>query len=102
MHRARMKAEPVPTRAQLYAKPSAFYQSDEWRKLRYQALKRSAGACECCGRGGSPSSPLHVDHIKPRARYPERSLDLDNLQVLCEDCNLGKGAWDETDWRQAR
>jgi 5-methylcytosine-specific restriction endonuclease McrA len=26
-------------------------------------------------------------------------LRLDNLQVLCEPCNLGKSNRDETDWR---
>jgi hypothetical protein len=76
-----------------------FYGSDEWRKLRYQALKLNAGCCQCCGQRASRDRPLHVDHIKPRSKYPELELALSNLQVLCEDCNLGKGAWDETDWR---
>lgn len=43
---------------------------------------------------------LHVDHIKPRSKYPELQLTLSNLQVLCHDCNMGKSAWDETDWRE--
>jgi 5-methylcytosine-specific restriction endonuclease McrA len=43
---------------------------------------------------------LHVDHIVPRYKAPHRSLDIENLQVLCRDCNIGKGAWDQTDWRQ--
>lgn len=42
---------------------------------------------------------MHVDHIKPRSKYPALELVLSNLQVLCEDCNLGKLAHDETDWR---
>ncbi len=45
--------------------------------------------------------PLHVDHIKPRSKYPDLALDINNLQILCESCNLGKGAWDETDFREA-
>ena len=73
-----------------------FYDSEAWRMLRYQALKRSNKRCELCG----ATSKLHVDHIKPRSRYPELALRLDNLQVLCRDCNLGKGAWDSTDWRE--
>lgn len=28
-----------------------------------------------------------------------RKSGVSNLQVLCADCNLGKGAWDATDWR---
>jgi 5-methylcytosine-specific restriction endonuclease McrA len=45
---------------------------------------------------------LNVDHIKPRRRFPELSLDPDNLQVLCGNCNTGKGSWDTTDWRKER
>lgn len=26
-------------------------------------------------------------------------LGIANLQVLCNDCNHGKGFWDMTDWR---
>lgn len=74
-----------------------FYQSRAWRVVRYKALLRARGECECCHRR---NVVLHVDHVKPRSRYPWLALSLDNLQVLCEDCNFGKGAWDETDWRQ--
>lgn len=76
-----------------------FYRSIAWRVVRYQALKRSKGCCECCGNRATALKPLHVDHVKPRSKYPELALALSNLQVLCEDCNLGKLAWDETDWR---
>lgn len=78
-----------------------FYFSDEWRTLRYKALRQHGGCCQCCGNRAMPGNPLHVDHIKPRSKYPELELELNNLQVLCADCNLGKRAWDETDWRAA-
>lgn len=77
----------------------SFYETDEWRRLRYEVLRNSKGRCECCGHGPRKGKPLHVDHIKPRSKYPELELEITNLQVLCDDCNLGKGAWDETDWR---
>lgn len=80
---------------------SSFYDSDAWRELRYRALKTHGGCCQCCGARGIRGKPLHVDHIKPRSRHPELELELSNLQVLCADCNLGKRAWDETDWRTA-
>lgn len=82
------------------ANPSgSFYDSKEWKVLRYKALKLHGGRCQCCGRGAKDGSVLHVDHIRPRKRYPELALRLDNLQVLCASCNTGKGAWDQTDWR---
>lgn len=78
-----------------------FFASDEWRKLRYLALKLHGAACQCCGATRQSGAILHVDHIKPRSKYPELELEVDNLQILCVDCNRGKGAWDETDWRGA-
>lgn len=76
-----------------------FYASLSWKKLRYQALAKSAGKCQCCGANGD-KAPLHVDHVKPRSKYPDLALSLDNLQVLCADCNIGKLNQDETDWRK--
>jgi len=82
-----------------------FYLSWEWRTLRMEVLKERGARCECCG-----ASPLHkdmngdpvkicVDHIKPLSRFWDKRLDKTNLQILCDECNMGKGAWDETDWR---
>ncbi len=83
------------------ATPSVdFYWSPEWRRVRYVALRASRGVCELCGTGPAPGAPLHVDHIKPRSRFPELELDVTNLQVLCADCNLGKSNIDEIDWRR--
>lgn len=80
----------------------AFYDSPEWKRLRYEALKRSSGKCECCGNGPAQGAVLNVDHIKPRQRFPHLALSLDNLQVLCSWCNQGKGGWDHTDWRRPK
>lgn len=78
---------------------SDFYASREWRVLRYSALKLHGAACQCCGSSAKDGKVMHVDHIKPRSKYPGLELTLSNLQVLCEDCNLGKLHLDETDWR---
>ncbi len=84
----------------LYRRDDGFYESREWRQVRYAALRACGAKCLCCGASAADGARLHVDHIKPRYTHPHLSLELSNLQVLCEDCNLGKGAWDETDWRQ--
>lgn len=79
---------------------AAFYASREWQTLRYAILAKYDGHCQACGRSRRQHEVvLHVDHIKPISRFPHLKLDPDNLQLLCQDCNLGKSAWDQTDWR---
>jgi 5-methylcytosine-specific restriction endonuclease McrA len=74
---------------------------EDWRALRYRALRMAGGKCQCCGSTPDSSGhPLHVDHIKPKSKYPELAMEFSNLQVLCKDCNFGKNKWDETDWRK--
>lgn len=79
----------------------AFLLSYEWRRLRMTVLKKYGSRCQCCGATPADGKRMNVDHIKPRRKYPELALTESNLQVLCEDCNHGKGNWDETDWRQS-
>lgn len=78
----------------------AFFVSDEWRAIRYQALKLIGGRCCLCGRSAHDGVVLHVDHIKPASKFPELRLELSNLQVLCACCNIGKSNKDDTDWRK--
>ena len=77
-----------------------FLQSFEWRKVRMEALKKYGAKCQCCGATPAHGAVMNVDHIKPRKLFPHLALDLNNLQVLCHDCNHGKGNWDMTDWRE--
>ncbi len=79
-----------------------FLESYEWRKLRMRVLQAYGARCQCCGRSSVDDVVIHVDHIKPRRKYPELALEFNNLQVLCHECNHGKGNWDETDWRGPR
>ena len=78
----------------------AFLKSFEWRRVRMMALKKYGARCQCCGATPADGLMMHVDHIKPRRIFPALALSLDNLQVLCEVCNHGKGNWDMTDWRE--
>jgi 5-methylcytosine-specific restriction endonuclease McrA len=77
----------------------SFYDSDAWLKIRYRVLGKYGAQCMLCGSGWTPENPTQVDHIKPRSKYPDLAMDFDNLQVLCRDCNMGKGNVDETDFR---
>ena len=58
--------------------------------LRYKVLKRDNFKCCACGASPAkdPSVELHIDHIIPWSKGGE--TELDNLQVLCSKCNLGK------------
>lgn len=77
----------------------AFLTSYKWRSLRMEVLTKYGARCMCCGATPADGAKIHVDHIKPRRDYPELALTFSNLQVLCEECNHGKGNWDRTDWR---
>lgn len=58
--------------------------------LRYRVLKRDNYKCVICGKSpaNNPDIELHIDHIKPYSLGGE--TELNNLQTLCQYCNLGK------------
>lgn len=94
------KLNQKPDKTPFIKKDPEFYNSKAWKTLRYQALVNCGGACQCCGATASDGVQIHVDHIYPRSKHPRLELDLENLQVLCGDCNIGKDNWDDTNWRQ--
>lgn len=49
---------------------------------------------------GAVDVEIHVDHIKPRSKFPYLSLTFENLQVLCKDCNFDKSNLHEEDYRE--
>ena len=56
-------------------------------RLRVQVLIRDGNICRICERKVTGDN-IHIDHIKAWSKGGETLLD--NLQVLCEKCNLGK------------
>lgn len=58
-----------------------------WR-LRALVLMRDGAYCQLCGATPQDGSKLHVDHIFPWSKGGETVIE--NLQVLCEKCNIGK------------
>jgi 5-methylcytosine-specific restriction endonuclease McrA len=83
-----------PTQADI----DAFYKSWEWSRLSYEVKVERGRACECCG-AKPPKVVIHTDHVKPIRFFWHLRLDKSNLQILCEDCNRGKGSHDMTDFR---
>lgn len=58
--------------------------------MRIRVLDKDNFKCVFCGR--SPATDiginLHIDHIIPFSKGGKTTLE--NLQTLCEECNLGK------------
>lgn len=89
------KAEIIAKKKQkIYGK--SFYTQPKWIELRLLVIKKYGKRCMRCGK--IEENP-HIDHIKPRVKYPYLEFNFDNLQVLCRSCNKAKGWKDETDWR---
>ena len=59
-------------------------------RLRFRVLVRDGFRCRVCGRSPALEAGvlLHIDHITAWAAGG--STTLDNLQTLCDRCNLGK------------
>ncbi len=59
--------------------------------LRYRVLNRDRFKCVKCGANPATNydCQLHVDHVIPYSKGGKTNLE--NLQTLCEGCNLGKG-----------
>jgi len=96
----RVAKKSVPKSSRIQSVTSAkFLESFQWRRLRMEALIKYGRRCVCCGATPMNGAVMNVDHIKPRKLFPELALDINNLQILCSECNHGKGNWDQTDWR---
>jgi len=75
------------------------YYCQKFRMLRLQVFARDGEKCGKCGAIPKHGLSLTIDHIKPVSKYPELSLDIDNLQVLCWPCNQQKSNKNEIDYR---
>ena len=62
------------------------------RKLRHKVFQRDGYRCRECG-ATNKETTLHIDHIIPVSKGGTNTED--NLQTLCEACNLAKytDAW---------
>lgn len=85
----------LPTRDEL----AAFYASAEWLKLSYETKVAYGRRCQMCGAKPEDGARIVTDHIRPVKYFWHLRLTPSNLQVACDDCNLGKGSADTNDYR---
>ena len=62
---------------------SAFYQSQQWKRLREVKLSLAGYLCEHCKK----AIAVEVHHIIPISDDWNRKLDMNNLQCLCISCH---------------
>ena len=58
-------------------------------RLRVDILVRDNYTCQMCGIGKKDGAILEIDHIYPASKGGTNNSE--NLQVLCRECNKGKG-----------
>lgn len=77
--------KPLPASKQM--RPSPRFPS---LRLKFLVMRRDRFACCHCGKSPSqnPGIQLHIDHIVPSSKGGTTILD--NLQTLCQSCNIGK------------
>lgn len=104
IHTKKYKTKSTSSKKKTYLMPDGsynadFYRSREWLEARYLALVKFGRKCMCCGATSDDGVKMHVDHIKPRSKFPSLELDVSNLQVLCSNCNIGKSNKHTDDFR---
>jgi len=57
-------------------------------KLRFEVFRRDEFTCQYCGRTVKDKVKLHIDHIVPKSKGG--NLSMENLITACFDCNEGK------------
>lgn len=77
-------------------KPLHRYRSDQVR----DALRlETSGKCAYCESYIEHVSYSHVEHIKPKAKFPRLVCMWNNLTLACQKCNTNKGDYYEDDAR---
>jgi hypothetical protein len=71
--------------------PGALTKGNYKDSINKEALRKStAGKCMYCESKIEHNSYAHVEHIKPKAKFPELEFVWDNLGFSCEVCNNNK------------
>ena len=66
-----------------------------YKYIKANLLQVYGCSCQKCG----STIDLQLDHIKPVFHFPEKTFDINNMQILCKSCNYEKGASNVVDYR---
>lgn len=70
---------------------NSFYSSRRWIRFRAWFLSQPENAlCVACLKAGKTTAATDVDHIQPRADYPDLAWESSNCQGLCKGCHTRK------------
>jgi len=93
------KVELIKSKKQM-KKANEEFKKKKMQKIRLFIIPLYGYVCMRCGIVPTSIKDLHVDHIKPKSKYPELWFDLFNLQLLCKRCNFEKSNKNEMDYRK--
>lgn len=83
--RRKLRPSPgTPKAPRTYAGAKKLYNTPLYKEWRSKILTRDKYQCQMCGESGGE---LEVHHIRPKYKYPQLTLDLNNGITLCKFCH---------------
>jgi 5-methylcytosine-specific restriction endonuclease McrA len=83
---------PLPQRERRADELRRFYNSWQWKRVRFAFLKGKERRCAYCGSTVADGERIVVDHKLPVRHFWHLRLDPANLCLACDSCNRGKGS----------
>src|SRR5690554_3471582 len=73
---------------------------ERWRHAEIKAglQVETGGRCAYCESNIEDVSYPHVEHIRPKSRFPELAHHWSNLTSACAQCNTAKGDYFDEEW----
>lgn len=72
---------------------------ERWSLLKKHLYKIYPYKCMKCRKS---NCEMHADHVLPKSKHSSHTYKLDNLQVLCKECNLEKSNKSKADYRSKK
>lgn len=73
------------------SRPDADFSPWRHHEIKDALRDETFAKCAYCESFIEDVSPAHIEHIKPKSRFPELVVDWHNLTFVCGNCNTKKG-----------